>query len=49
MKYCNLCSDGLVGQDIILEIKCPYAAKDTTSALEAVERNLVCMIIYDKL
>ncbi|XP_050065170.1 uncharacterized protein LOC126554107 [Aphis gossypii] len=33
--------DGLVGQDIILEIKCPYAAKDTTSALEAVEQNLL--------
>lgn len=41
LKYYNLCLDGLVGKDCTLEIKCPYAAKNTTSAIEAVEQKLV--------
>jgi len=33
--------DGLVDEDSILEIKCPYAARDTKSPIEAVNNKLV--------
>jgi len=35
------CSDGVVGDDAILEIKCPYIAKDTNDVTEAVNNKLV--------
>jgi len=33
--------DGLIENKAVVEIKCPYVAKDTTSAREAVNNNLV--------
>lgn len=33
--------DGLIENDAVVEIKCPYVAKDTTSAIEEVNNNLV--------
>ncbi|XP_060861867.1 uncharacterized protein LOC132938894 [Metopolophium dirhodum] len=33
--------DGLIDDDEILEIKCPFVAKDTKSAIEAVENKLL--------
>ncbi|KAL4104095.1 hypothetical protein QTP88_019408 [Uroleucon formosanum] len=33
--------DGPVGEDGILEIKCPFVAKDTLSATEAVQNKLI--------
>jgi len=30
-------SDGLVGENSILEIKCPFAAKNTLNAVEGVD------------
>lgn len=39
-------SDGLVGENAILEIKCPYAAKDTLNAVEVVEMKMVINITH---
>lgn len=33
--------DGLIGNEAVVEIKCPYIAKDTSSAIEAVNNKLV--------
>lgn len=44
---CNYLIDGLVGEHFVLEIKCPYAAKDTISAIEAMEKKLVCIILLN--
>jgi len=33
--------DGLIENDAVVEIKCPYVAKDTTSTIEAVNNNLL--------
>ncbi|KAE9543065.1 hypothetical protein AGLY_002976 [Aphis glycines] len=39
--YLAASPDGLVGEHFVLEIKCPYAAKDTISAIEAMEKKLL--------
>jgi len=45
MQY--ICSsDGLIGENSILEIKCPLAAKDSLNAVEAVEIKMVINITY---
>jgi len=44
---CNWWIDGLVDDHFILEIKCPYVAKDTTSAIEAIEKIMVCKILLN--
>lgn len=45
MQY--ICSsDGLIGENAILEIKCPYAVKDTLNAVEAVEMKMIINITY---
>lgn len=36
--------DGLIGDMAIVEIKCPYVARDTLSAIEAVNSKLVSHI-----
>lgn len=33
--------DGLIGNEAVVEIKCPYIAKDTSSAIEAINNKLV--------
>jgi len=37
-------ADGLVGENVILEIKCPFAAKDSLNAVEAIEMKMVINI-----
>ncbi|XP_060881742.1 uncharacterized protein LOC132953238 [Metopolophium dirhodum] len=39
--YLAASPDGLIENDAVVEIKCPYVAKDTTSAIEAVNNNLI--------
>jgi len=46
MQYICSSADGLVGENAILEIKCPFAAKDTLDAVEAVEMKMVINITY---
>uniref|UniRef100_A0A2S2NER6 YqaJ viral recombinase domain-containing protein n=1 Tax=Schizaphis graminum TaxID=13262 RepID=A0A2S2NER6_SCHGA len=45
--YLAATPDGLVDEDSILEIKCPYAARDTKSPVEAVNNELLkyCNVI----
>lgn len=39
--------DGLIGHDEIIEIKCPYSAKDYTNIFEAINDGKVsCSIKY---
>lgn len=33
--------DGLIGNEAVVEIKCPYIAKDTSSVIEAINNKLV--------
>lgn len=33
--------DGLIENETVVEIKCPYIAKDTTSAIDTVDNSLV--------
>lgn len=35
--------DGLIDTNAIIEIKCPYVAKDSISAIEAINNKLVCI------
>lgn len=37
----------MVGNDAILEIKCPYIAKDTNDVIEAVNNKLVNYLILN--
>lgn len=36
--------DGLIDENSIIEIKCPYVARETNTILEAVENKLVRII-----
>lgn len=38
--------DGLVGDKAIVEIKCPFIAKDSENCIDAVNNKLVSCIIY---
>lgn len=39
--------DGLVGDQAIIEIKCPYAAKDSESSIDDVNNKLVsCKLCF---
>jgi len=33
--------DGLIGEDSVIEIKCPFSARNITSAIDAVNNKLV--------
>lgn len=33
--------DGLIGEDSVIEIKCPFSARNTSNAIDAVNNNLV--------
>jgi len=33
--------DGLIGEDSVIEMKCPLSARNTTSAIDAVNNKLV--------
>lgn len=37
-------SGGLIGEDYLLEIKCPYSARDSNDVIESVNSKLVCVI-----
>ncbi|KAE9530044.1 hypothetical protein AGLY_011506 [Aphis glycines] len=43
--------DGLIENEAVVEIKCPYVAKDTTSAIEAVNNKLLhyCSLVNNKI
>jgi len=49
LYYSTYFTDGLIGEHSLLEIKCPYSARDTNDAIEAVNSKLVsvglCLII----
>lgn len=40
-NFSNIFLDGLVGNNAVIEIKCPFAAQNTVSAVDAVEKKLV--------
>jgi len=35
----------LIGKTAIIEIKCPYIAKDTSSAIDAINNKLVSYVV----
>jgi len=37
--------DGLVGDQAIVEIKCPYTAKDSENSIDAVNNKLVSCVL----
>ncbi|XP_060862406.1 uncharacterized protein LOC132939325 [Metopolophium dirhodum] len=45
--YLAASPDGLIGKTAIIEIKCPYIAKDTSSAIDAINKKLLpyCNIV----
>lgn len=46
LKYIGSHIDGLIGKTVIIEIKCPYIAKDTSSAIDAINKKLVSHVVY---
>ncbi|XP_025194234.1 uncharacterized protein LOC112593869, partial [Melanaphis sacchari] len=38
--YLAASPDGLIGEDSVIEIKCPFSARNTTSAIDAVNNKL---------
>eukprot|EP00102_Acyrthosiphon_pisum_P027938 XP_016665148.1 PREDICTED: uncharacterized protein LOC107885899 [Acyrthosiphon pisum] len=44
-------NDGLIGDSSILEIKCPFSAKDTSNAVDAVNNKLLqcCVVVGDSI
>ncbi|XP_060871434.1 uncharacterized protein LOC132945685 [Metopolophium dirhodum] len=46
--YLAASPDGLIGDNAIVEIKCPYTARDTNNAKEAIESKLLQYCIINK-
>jgi len=36
-------SDGLIGKDALIEIKCPYSAQNTENAIDAINNKQVLL------
>ncbi|KAL4101121.1 hypothetical protein QTP88_021141 [Uroleucon formosanum] len=49
--YLAASPDGLIGEMAIIEVKCPYIAKDTSSAIEAINKKILpyCDIIDNRI
>ncbi|CAI6350462.1 unnamed protein product [Macrosiphum euphorbiae] len=50
ISYLAASPDGLVGSNAVVEIKCPFVAQNTVSAVDAVEKKLLqyCSLINNK-
>ncbi|XP_025205740.1 uncharacterized protein LOC112602040 [Melanaphis sacchari] len=45
IPYLAASPDGIIGDTAIIEVKCPYAAKDTENEFEAVSTGKVCFLL----